>query len=65
MRGWQPPVAESEGRDYSVEGGVLGLVEFVNPINDEIVKGGSMSDRILMGLRSPAVVLLRMTVPVG
>ena len=68
MRGWQPPIAETNDGADGADGGAWdrwgGIVEYVNPVNDEIVKGGSLRDRVLMGLRVPAVVVLRLSVPV-
>jgi len=63
MRGWQPPVGEIEGGGAGASG-MMGLLEYVNPINDEIIKGGNLADKVLMGLRSPAVIAFRVTVPV-
>ena len=68
MRGWQPPIAETNDGADGADGGAWdrwgGIVEYVNPVNDEIVKGGSLRDRVLIGLRAPAVVVLRLSVPV-
>jgi sodium/potassium/calcium exchanger 6 len=69
MRGWQPPVVESEGEGLgggsAGDGkGLVGLLVYVNPINSEILRAGSMRDKLLLGLRAPAVVILRLTVPV-